>query len=101
MELRTKRLLIRPFLAEDEEIMLRLLTDSKIKETFMIPDSTAESRFFACFCAIKICHCPRIELREPSFSTTGSSVSLTTPASRTATLSWVMSLIRLSTIRVT
>ena len=38
MELRTKRLLIRPFLAEDEEIMLRLLTDSKIKETFMIPD---------------------------------------------------------------
>ncbi len=38
MELYTKRLHIRPFLDEDEETMLRLLTDSKIKETFMIPD---------------------------------------------------------------
>ena len=38
MEIHTKRLFIRPFLDHDEEIMLRLLTDSKIKETYMIPD---------------------------------------------------------------
>ena len=38
MELRTKRLLLRPFLDRDESNMLRLLCDSKIKETYMIPD---------------------------------------------------------------
>ena len=38
MEIHTKRLFIRPFLDHDEETMLRLLTDSKIKETYMIPD---------------------------------------------------------------
>ncbi|MBQ8599619.1 MAG: GNAT family N-acetyltransferase, partial [Oscillospiraceae bacterium] len=38
MEIRTQRLLLRPFIDADQSTMLRLLTDTKIKETFMIPD---------------------------------------------------------------
>ncbi len=38
MILKTQRLSIHPFEDKDQETMIRLLTDRKIKETYMIPD---------------------------------------------------------------
>jgi len=101
MELRTKRLLIRPFLAEDEEIMLRLLTDSKIKETFMIPDFDCREQVL------------RLFLRYQDLSLSPDRIAgaivlndrligfFNDTGIKDGYIELVMSLIRLSTIRVT
>jgi RimJ/RimL family protein N-acetyltransferase len=49
MEIKTKRLTIKPYSEDDEKDMLALLTNEIIKETFMIPDFETEQDAIAMF----------------------------------------------------
>lgn len=47
--IQTERLKMKPFAAEDQKDMVRLLTDSVIKRTYMIPDYDSEEKIIRLF----------------------------------------------------
>ena len=49
MILKTERLSIHPFDVKDQATMIRLLTDRKIKDTYMIPDFDCEEKVIRLF----------------------------------------------------
>lgn len=40
--IRTERLLLKPFSAEDERAIFYIMTDGRVKETYLVPDFTSE-----------------------------------------------------------
>ena len=51
--IRTERLSLRPFMAEDEDAMVELLTDPRVSATYMLPDFRSREEAAALFARLK------------------------------------------------